>query len=478
MGKRETIEELILSMIRQGTLAPGEKLPSIRSIAAQCHVSMTPVTEAYENLVARHWIESRPRSGYYVCASPSENSQFNEAQSLYTLEHYSLMDDFLYGYSQVALNADSNIVFPFGSTATSDLSYPNADFNASLIHTTQSFVHGGNYQVLSHDYLPLKRAIMKWMLPTQCKNSIDDLSLVNSVSEGLMLAIRSCTPPGSTIAIEAPGHVGFYFSAKFLNCSVIPVPSKPSTGLDVAAFESILSEGVRPACLVLTSNFSNPTGALMPDEEKIHLTSLCSYYKIPIIEDDILGDLYFTQSRPRPLKSFDDDNVIYISGFAKCLAPAIRLGYISAGKHAEKVAFQKHITVSYVNPYIQHALADYLEQDRASNYVNFFRKQLQANVEQYRNQILSSFPPGTTAAVPSGGPYLWVTLPDTINADVLSNRARAVGISIAPARLFNTTESMRNSFRINCAAINCDHMSRTAIRTLSVIANELWKKSR
>ena len=472
MSKKKEIENQIISMIRQGVLAPGEKLPSIRRMAQEYNVSMTPVTDAYSELAAMRWLESRPSSGFYVSKQPGEQSEQSKL-SLNASEHYSLLDDFLSGYSQIAVNSSNNILFPFGTTSLNIRMHPETQFNQFLIRAIQSPAISSHGLIELHDEADLKRGIMKWMLSCRCKNSVEDVSIVHSVTEGLLLAVRACTRPGSTIAVEAPGHAGFYFISQFLDCKILPVPSMPDTGLNIDAFEAMLRSGSRPACLMLCSNFSNPTGALMPDTNKQRLTRLCEEFSVPIIEDDVLGELYFGEARPRPLKSFDNENVIYVSGFGKCLNPILRMGYVSAGRYRDAFAFQKHLTVSYTNPYLQQALSDYLESGQASRHVAAYRSRLKQHVGIFREKMLETFPSGTIAEMPAGGPYLWVTLPEGIDADLLSSSAIEYGILIAPSRLYNAAESQKRSFRFNCGSVSPGEESFAAIRKLGEIASAL-----
>lgn len=472
MSKKQEIENQIISMIRQGVLAPGERLPSIRRMAQEYNVSMTPVTDAYSELVATRWLESRPNSGFYVSEQPGEQAAQNTL-SLNASEHYGLLDDFLSGYSQIAVNSSNNIRFPFGTTSTNIRMYQEPQFNQFLIRAVQSPSISGSGLIELHDEADLKRGIMKWMLACRCKNSVEDISIVHSVTEGLLLAVRACARPGSTIAVEAPGHAGFYFISHFLDCRVLPVPSRPDTGLDIDAFEAMLRSGSRPACLLLCANFSNPTGALMPDSGKQRLAKLCAEFAVPIIEDDVLGELYFGDTRPLPLKSFDNENVIYVSGFGKCLNPVLRMGYVSAGRYRDAFAFQKHLAVSYTNPYLQRALSNYLESGQAGRHAAAYRSRLKKNVGIFREKLLDAFPAGTEAAMPAGGPYLWVTLPDGIDAEKLCSRAISCGISIAPGRLYNAAETQKNAFRFNCGTVAPDADSLKAVETLSQLAVSL-----
>ena len=219
MSVKAKIEREIRDMIRRGVYMPGEKLPSIRVMAKNFNVSTSPVIDAYNELVMSQIIESKPCSGYFVSSNPilpDDTLDLHRKLNTNKNEHFGLMDDFLAGYSELVFNANNDLQYFFGSTASSSAIYPEKALNNSLIKAIRSLETAGNLQVQLRDDVLLKKNVMKWMRPCQCKNSIDDISIVRSVTEGVMLAVRSCTPPGGTIALEAPGHAGFYFVAKFL----------------------------------------------------------------------------------------------------------------------------------------------------------------------------------------------------------------------------------------------------------------------
>jgi len=478
LSKTTEIREEIVEMIRLGIIGPGEKMPSIRSMAKKYGVSITPVSDAYNALVEQQLVESRPQSGYYVTSSIErlhEELDLRLHVGLNKSEHYSMIDDFFSGYSEIAFNVNNDIEFSFGSTSGTSSVYPEMNFNSYLVNYIQNIKDGFNPQVKLHDELPLKKAVLRYMRHCGCKNSLEDISIVRSVTEGVMLAIRACSGRGGLVAIEAPGHVGFYFIAKYLERDVISVPSKLGTGLDVDAFQNYLHQGIRPCCLVLCSTFSNPTGAVMPDANKQRLVDICREYSVPIIEDDILGELYFGEKRPRPIKSFDNENVIYVSGYGKSLSPKTRLAYVSAGRFKGEFAFYKHISTSYAHPYFQMAMADYLDSGAAVRDVSFFRRWLKKCVHSYRDTILTHFPKGTWVEEPKGGPYLWVRLPDGMSANKLCDSAKKIGITISPSHLFNAKEEMANCFRLNCVALPLTENSLEAVKKIGSIACSMAK---
>ncbi len=475
VNKETMIRNAILSMIRRGVVSPGDKLPSIRTLSRQYKTSVTPVINAYSSLVAERIVESRPHSGYYVSTETDDPHVRERSQNLRlnASDRYSLFDTFMPRYSNVAFNVNNDIDESFGTTSASPLLYARELFDNCFADAMRETKLQENGQPFLHDLADLKKALMKWIAPCEFSCVVEDISVVRSVTDGTILALRACAEPGSEIAVEVPGHTGFFFLARYFNYRVIPVPGDPVTGLDVDAFSSMLEHGVRPACLLLCSTFSNPTGATMPDEAKIRLVRLCSSYNIPIIEDDIQGEISFADHRPLPLKSFDNDNVIYLSGFGKCLYPPTRTGFILGGRYKDAISFYKHLAVSYAPGYLQTAMASFLLSGKAENYVGFFRKQIKKIMDSYRDLMLEYFPKGTRVSEPKGGIYLWVTLPDGMDADSLSTLASSHGISISPSRLFNAPAGMESSFRFNCAAVPWDDSARDAVKRLGGLARRL-----
>lgn len=480
MNKRDQIREDIIARIKSGTLTPGEKLPSLREFAKQYGVSITPATNACNDLVAKGWLESRPCSGYYVSEKilNYEISDYLSHINMNTAERYSMFDSFISDYSDIVMNQNNDIKYCFGATAVSSSFFPSADFNSTFAHAIRQTPAGLNSQITLHDSPALKREIMHWMLPCRCSNTIDEIDILRSVSDGILLALRACAAPHSVVAVESPGHIGFYFAQKFLDYRVVLVRSDPVTGLDVDQFESILQYGARPACLLLSANFSNPTGAVMPDKNKERLVKICADAGIAIIEDDILGEIYFGENRPTPLKSFDNDNVIYVSGFGKCLIPSTPLAYVAAGKYADKLSFYKHLNTAYVLPALQEALAEFMHSGAAYKYVRFFRAHLKTIVESYCALIREHFPPGTSVRMPEGGMYLWVNLPWSISVDLFCEKAKKAGISISPNRFFQPqAQNVANAFRINCAAMPWNADTRSALIQLGEIAGKMYSHS-
>lgn len=480
MKKQELIEQDIIRMITQCIFSPGDRLPSIRELSKRYGVSISPVKNAYNRLMARHWIEAHPRSGYYVSEAVLENPEIRERDRFLRgnfSERFDMLDTMSRGFGR-SFNARGNISVSLGSGSASTSFYPCADFAQHISRYLNEVPNkNSNLQSIAHDSLDLKKQILKWLGGNGLDFGIDTLSIVPNASLATLLALRAVAEPGGVVAVESPGHAGFYFFTTMLNYQVVPVLSDPVTGLNVDQFEQLLRRGPAPSCLLLSSTFSCPTGAVMPEEAKRRLTSLCAQFSVPIIEDDVMGCLYYGKGRPQPLKSFDRENVIYISSFSKVLTPEYRLGYVCAGKYSGRFAFYKHLMVAYALHPVQYGMASFLRSGSGEKNIRLFRRRLSMLKDSYRELIAQSFPAGTEVSNPAGGYYLWVTLPKNADAEELSSLAENYGISISPACLFGAPPSMKSSFRLNIAAAPWNGEARAAVNTLGQLACSVTRKA-
>jgi DNA-binding transcriptional MocR family regulator len=242
--------------------------------------------------------------------------------------------------------------------------------------------------------------------------------------------------------------------------------------MSVDALELATRERRVAACL-LVANFNNPLGCLMPDGEKKRLAELMAARQIPVIEDDIFGDLHFGPQRPWPIKSFDTaGNVLLCSSTSKSLSPSLRLGYVAAGRfHAEVVA-QKTLTSGVTNRVTQVVTARFLASAAYERHLRTYRRSLEKQVLQMSDAVLQAFPAGTRLSQPQGGLVLWVELPDGRDGNALHEQAIAAGIAFVPGEMFSASGQYRNCLRLNCGNPWTPPIEQ-AVRQLGKLAGEL-----
>src|SRR5690606_10292321 len=130
------------------------------------------------------------------------------------------------------------------------------------------------------------------------------------------------------------------------------------------------------ACLFV-NNFNNPLGSMMPDENKQRLVEMLAKREIPLIEDDIYGELYFGKNRPRTCKTFDKEGlVIHVASLSKSLAPGYRIGWAIPGRFKEQILRLKRMHTISTNTLAQAAVAGFLSNGRFELHLRHLRKAL------------------------------------------------------------------------------------------------------
>ena len=198
------------------------------------------------------------------------------------------------------------------------------------------------------------------------------------------------------------------------------------------------------------TNFQNPLGSLMTDEKKRALVELLTLHDVPLIEDDVYGELYFGNKRPTSAKAFDTKGlVMHCSSFSKCLAPGYRVGWAAAGRYTRDVVRLKLTTTLSASAPAQAALADYLAKGGYDKHLRQLRHALSVQQSAMVQAVVRHFPRGTKATRPHGGYFLWIELPGNVNALEVHRNALSLGISVAPGPMFSAHRGFTNCIRLN-----------------------------
>ena len=190
---------------------------------------------------------------------------------------------------------------------------------------------------------------------------------------------------------------------------------------------------------------------------------------MPLIEDDVYQELYFGTQPPLCSKSVTPaDHVMHIGSFSKCLAPGYRLGWVAAGRYAEKIIRLKLATSLATTIPVQIAIAEYLKHGSYDLHLRRLRQQLMLQEARLIEEIERHFPATTRLARPAGGYFVWIELPQTVDALTLQRQALEQGISIAPGPIFSAKKEFRHCIRLNFGHPPDTH-TQQAIATLGRI---------
>ncbi|BCL75998.1 GntR family transcriptional regulator [Jeongeupia sp. HS-3] len=446
MKRYEDIAELIAADIRSGRLAPGTRLPSIRKVMAQHRVSPSTAFQAYYLLEKRGLVRARERSGYFVAgagqALPPEPAPSHPPQVSAPVDISELV------FSVLGAVQDRNIL-PLGSAFASPKLFPLPRLARSLASTARFIDPWDTVASLPPGHTALRQQIALRYLGMGMPQAPENIVVTNGALEALNLCLAAVAQPGDVIAIESPGFYAALQAIERLKMKALEIPVHPKDGLDLDALAQALERHPVKACWFMTS-FQNPMGASMDEDKKKALVALLARHQIPLIEDDVYGELYFGNHPPLPAKAFDTQGlVMHCSSFSKTLAPGYRIGWVSPGRFGKQIERLKLMTTLSASVPAQVAIADYLHTGGYDKHLRKLRHALESQLACMNRALVAHFPANVRVSRPSGGYFLWVEFPDRFDTLELHRRAIEHGISIAPGPIFSASRQYRNCLRLN-----------------------------
>ncbi|MBD3906949.1 PLP-dependent aminotransferase family protein [Chryseobacterium sp. Ch-15] len=462
------IAKILEDQILSETLRIGDKLPSIRSVQKIYDVSLNTVKLAFLELESKSLIEARPKSGYYVSKTSQRKCALPSVSKPETCQNKSDPEDLI---SKVFDTLHYKDIRQFSLGVPDPSFLPIAKLNKGVIKTIRNLEGSGTaYEPLEGSF-NLRRNIAKWSLVLEGKITEDDLITTSGAMNAIFNCLMAVTKRGDTLAIESPVYFGIIHIAKAMGLNVIELPTHPVTGVDIDALRKIIDK-VDACCFI--SNFSNPLGSLMPEERKKELVQLLTYHNIPLIEDDLYGNLYFGTSRPKPCKAFDEAGIVMWCGsVSKTLAPGYRVGWVAPGKYKEKILRQKLIQTISTPSLYQEVIADFLENGRFDHHLRGFRQKLHTNCLKYQRAVEEYFPESTKISQPQGGFVLWLELDNKIDTAQLYDVAVKQNISFAPGRMFTQHDQFNNCMRLNFALKWDESLENDLKRLGTIVKNAL-----
>jgi len=445
----EEIAARIGAMIENRTYRPGERIPSIRELSRQMRVSINTVLQGYAQLENLGLVEARPQSGYYVrCQYPEPESRpSRQAKESLRPADVVVGDRPL----RVIRSLADPALVPLGRGIPNPEFLPVDKLNRMLASEARRFRGQSLSYAPAQGIKKLRMQIARRSLASGRSLAADDVVVTSGCVEAVSLALQAVCRPGDTVAITTPAYYTFLNSIQWLGLKVLEIPSIPGEGMNIEVLRYALGKTPIHACIVI-ANFDNPLGCLMPDEKKKELVELLAARDIPLIEDDVYGDLAFGPVRPNSTKAYDEKGlVLYCSSFSKTLAPGYRVGWIAPGRFQKKIEHLKALFNLATATPNQYAVAEFLANGGYDRHLRTVRRIHAGQVAAVRDAIGRYFPQGTRVSRPAGGFILWVEMPEEVDAFRLYEEALVKGIGIAPGMLFTIGDAYRNCMRINAS---------------------------
>lgn len=466
---RRIAEDLSQAVREQRLYAPGERMPSLRAVAERYGVSLSTAVQAFAQLEDEGVVVSRPRSGYFVgqaaglapaVQTPPTEGPVEVSVARLFME---LLDDANRpGVINLGTALPGAGYLPLGRLAR---------IAGRLARSDPGL--GGRYGEVG-GAMALRVQLARRARSAGIACGPDDVLVTQGATEAIGLALRTVAKPGDTVAVESPCFHGILQSVESHGLRALEIPSDPRRGMDLSVLERRLGETPIAACVVMPT-LHNPVGSVMSERAKRDLLSLAGAHDLPIIEDDVYGDLAIDSPRPWPLKAFDQDGrVIYCTSVSKTLAPAYRVGWSLPGRYRHAMGYAKFLQ-SLTGPLLpQLAIAELLAQGGVEKIVRRAARSYRLRRQEIRRWLLAALPAGSAVTNPAGGYLLWVALPPGIDGVAVYREALARGVRVIPGRLFSPSDAYAGYLRVSCAQTD----PATAKRAVAVIGEAVQAVAR
>ncbi|MBO1254801.1 PLP-dependent aminotransferase family protein [Alteromonas sp. 5E99-2] len=395
--------------IQNGTFKYGQKLMTHRALAKELKVSPVTVSQAYQELERRGLIEASVGKGSFISYGKKLTDAINEDKS-----------------AKINLSIIKPIETPFLNETTGTI--PRI-FNRDL-----SSLFGYNSDTSTPEQLTIAK---KWVARRGLDFSNHSLLFCSGAQHALLISILASTKPNDFVAVEEYCYPGILAALKNTGRTPVSV-SLNDNGMCPSALQKVCAEQTISAVVVVAS-CHNPTGSVMPNEQRSELASVADSYDLTIIDDDIYGFLCFPEVKP--LWTFNPSKTIYIDSLSKSIAPALRTAFIviPVERHSEIVNLIRS-TIWFCSPLLQELSCDLITSGKAEK-IESWQK-----VEVVRRQKLAAdlLPKGSFTAHPSS-PVVWLSLPSQWTSSSFARELNKQGVHVTEDFYFCEQDPTGNS---------------------------------
>jgi DNA-binding transcriptional MocR family regulator len=446
----EEIANKVESIIKNLNLKAGDRIPSLRQVGKELSVSQTTVFQAYNILEARGLIISRSRSGYFVNAVAKNNLTPKSKGKYIPLPNHITLNSMI---TNMLKNVREFGIINFSILAPVNELLPISRISKAIRDSLKDTTSDVFQYPLLEGHPRLVKQIARRTFDWKTSLSTDDILVTNGCIEAINLCLDAVAKPGDVILIESPAPYGLLQSLEIKNMLALEVTTYPDTGLDLDQLQIAITRHKVTAC-ILTTVCNTPFGSCMPKEKILQLLKILREHNIPLIEDDALGALSFSEPKPLPAKAYDEcNNVLYCTSFSKSLGSGLRIGWVSGGRYHGKVKRLKYMSNFFTNGILQDAIGRFLETGFYDSHLKKMKASLRQNLARYLVSINHYFPEYVKISTPKGGMSIWMELPIYIDAWELHRRALKESIGISPGQIFSATNQYDNYIRINYCLI-------------------------
>ncbi|MFL6138953.1 MAG: PLP-dependent aminotransferase family protein [Frankiaceae bacterium] len=305
----------------------------------------------------------------------------------------------------------------------------------------------------------------------------DDIVVTVGSQQGLDIVTRMFCDPGDVILAEAPSYVGALGVFASYQAEVVHV-AMDDDGLVPDALREALArlerQGRRPKLLYTVPNYQNPAGVSLAVSRRDEIVEIAAKAGVLVMEDNPYGLLGFDEEPRLALRARDAGNVIYLGSFSKTFAPGLRVGWVLAPPTVrQRLVLASEAAVLCPPTLNQYLVTEYLATQPWQQQVKVFRDLYRERRDATLAALTELLPPGCRWTRPSGGFYVWLTLPPGLNSKTMAARAIQAGVAYVPGTGFYADGSGAPHLRLSYCYPEPDRIREGVRRLAGVVEREI-----
>jgi DNA-binding transcriptional MocR family regulator len=307
--------------------------------------------------------------------------------------------------------------------------------------------------------------------------SPDDVVVTVGSQQALDVVSRIFLDPGDVVLAEAPSYVGALGTFGQYQADVVHVAMDADGLIPEAlrdAIARVTASGRRAKFLYTVPNYHNPAGITLVEERRDEILAICAEAGLLVLEDNPYGLLGFDGPPLPALRSRVEEGVIYLGSFSKIFASGVRVGWVLAPPGVkEKIVMASEATTLCPVALSQYVVAEFLAHHPWQDQVKVFRELYRARRDACLDALAASFPDGSSWTHPTGGFYVWVSLPEGIDAKAMLPRAIQGRVAYVPGVGFYADGQGSDKLRLAYSLPEPDRIREGVRRLAAVVADEL-----
>lgn len=321
-------------------------------------------------------------------------------------------------------------------------------------------------------YGPLRDLIVERMRPLGIHAAAEDILVTSGSSQGIDLACRVFLEPGDTVLVEDPTFLGALEIFQTYEVDIVPIATDEH-GMGMDALADALARNPAVKMIYTIPTFQNPTGTTLPLDRRQRMVELAREHNVAILEDDPYCELNYDGERIPPIRTLDEERVVYLGTFSKTIAPGIRTGWTVAAPEIHRLLLANREVIDISNDRVTMRTVYHTAVDFLDGHVAAARDVYRGRRDAMMRALDAYMPAGVTWSRPAGGFFVWITLPPHVDTAARAEAAARNGVIYFPGHWFYPKQDSRNALRLSFSTVSEERIDEGVRRLADTFRDDL-----